>query len=54
MSLKILVVDDEQEIREPMGRKLRREGFDVVLSSDGLEGSRAAFPRLRLSSSISK
>src|SRR5215207_3466196 len=36
--MKILVVDDEQEIREPMGRKLRREGFDVVLSSDGLEG----------------
>jgi two-component system KDP operon response regulator KdpE len=39
--MKILIVDDEQEIREPLGRKLRREGFDVILSSDGLEGLKA-------------
>jgi two-component system KDP operon response regulator KdpE len=39
--MKILVVDDEQDIREAIGRKLRREGFDVVLCSDGLEGWKA-------------
>lgn len=39
--MKILIVDDEQEIREPLGRKLRREGFDVILCSDGLEGLKA-------------
>lgn len=39
--MKILIVDDEQEIREPLGRKLRREGFDVVLASDGLDGLKA-------------
>lgn len=39
--MKILIVDDEQDIREAIGRKLRREGFDVVLCSDGLEGWKA-------------
>ena len=39
--MKILVVDDEQAIRDALGRKLRREGFDVVLSGDGAEGLRA-------------
>ncbi len=35
--MKILVVDDEQDIRDALGRKLKREGFDVFLASDGLE-----------------
>lgn len=39
--MKVLIVDDEQAIREALGRKLRREGFDVVLCGDGLEGLRA-------------
>jgi two-component system KDP operon response regulator KdpE len=39
--MKVLIVDDEQAIREALGRKLRREGFDVVLCADGLEGLRA-------------
>lgn len=39
--MKILIVDDEQAIREALGRKLRREGFDVSLSGDGLEGLRS-------------
>lgn len=39
--MKILIVDDELDIRDALGRKLRREGFDVVLSGDGLEGLRA-------------
>jgi DNA-binding response OmpR family regulator len=38
--MKILIVDDEQDIRDALGRKLRRESFDVFLASDGLEGLR--------------
>jgi two-component system KDP operon response regulator KdpE len=39
--MKVLIVDDEQDIRDALGRKLRREGFDVVLCGDGLEALRA-------------
>ena len=39
--MKILIVDDEQDIRDAFGRKLRREGFDVVLSEDGQEALKA-------------
>ncbi|NJL95218.1 MAG: response regulator transcription factor [Anaerolineae bacterium] len=39
--LKILIVDDEQPIRDALGRKLRREGFEVILGANGLEGLRA-------------
>lgn len=39
--MKILIVDDEQDIREALGRKLKKENFDVVLRSDGLEGLKA-------------
>lgn len=39
--MKILIVDDEQAIRDAIGRKLRRDGFDVVVCGDGLEGLRA-------------
>jgi two-component system, OmpR family, KDP operon response regulator KdpE len=38
--MKVLIVDDEMAIRDALGRKLRREGFDVALSGDGLEGLR--------------
>ncbi|MAS34257.1 MAG: DNA-binding response regulator [Anaerolineaceae bacterium] len=38
--MKVLIVDDEQAIRDALGRKLRREGFDVMLSANGLEGLR--------------
>lgn len=41
LSMKVLIVDDEIDIREALGRKLRREAFDVTLCSDGLEGLRA-------------
>ncbi len=37
----ILIVDDEQAIRDALGRKLKREGYDVTLCSDGIEGLRA-------------
>jgi two-component system, OmpR family, KDP operon response regulator KdpE len=39
--MKALIVDDEQVIREALGQKLKREGFEVVLCGDGLEGLRA-------------
>ena len=39
--MKIMIVDDEQAIREALGRKLRREGYDVILSADGLEALQA-------------
>lgn len=38
--MKVLIVDDEQAIRDALGRKLKRENFDVVLCGDGLEGLR--------------
>lgn len=41
MTAKVLIVDDEQAIRDALGRKLRREGFGVVLAGNGLEGLRA-------------
>ena len=36
--MRILVVEDERELRELMGRALKREGFAVDLCSDGEEG----------------
>ena len=39
--MKVLIVDDEQSIRDALGRKLRRENFEVVLCGNGLEGLRA-------------
>lgn len=39
--MKVMIVDDEQAIRDALSRKLKREGFDAVLCKDGLEGLRA-------------
>jgi two-component system KDP operon response regulator KdpE len=38
--MKILIVDDEQAIRDGLGRKLRREGFTVFLAGNGIDGLR--------------
>jgi two-component system KDP operon response regulator KdpE len=38
--VKILVVDDEAAIRDVLGRKLRRDGFNVSLAANGIEGLR--------------
>lgn len=38
--MRILIVDDEQAIRDALGRKLKREGYDVSLAANGLEGLR--------------
>lgn len=39
--MKILIVDDELAIRDALGRKLRRDGYEVVLAEDGAAGLRA-------------
>ncbi len=39
--MRILIVDDEQAIRDALGRKLKREGYDVALAASGIEGLRA-------------
>lgn len=38
--MKILIVDDEQNIREQLSKRLRREGFTVFTGANGLEGLR--------------
>lgn len=38
---KVMVVDDEQAIREALGRKLKRDGHDVVLCESGHQAMRA-------------
>ncbi|MCE7947537.1 MAG: DNA-binding response regulator [Chloroflexi bacterium CFX4] len=38
--MKILIVDDEQNIREQLGKRLRRDGFTVFTGANGLEGLR--------------
>lgn len=39
--MKVLIVDDEQAIREALGRKLQRDNFEVVLAESGSDGLRA-------------
>ncbi len=36
-----MIVDDEQAIREALGRKLQRENFDVILAEDGTAALRS-------------
>ena len=38
MSIKILAVDDEDDVRRLIQIKLRKEGFDVLTAANGLEG----------------
>lgn len=35
--MKILIVEDEQDLRELIGLHLRKEGYEVFMASDGLE-----------------
>ncbi len=42
MGEKILVVDDEQPIREWLKSVLDREGYETILASDGKEAVRLA------------
>ena len=38
--MKILIVDDEEAIRDSLSQKLSREGFQVAMAANGLEGLR--------------
>ncbi len=38
----LLVVEDEQPLREALIEKLRQEGFEVLEASDGVEGLKCA------------
>lgn len=40
---KILIVDDEKDMREILGNKFSVEGFSVFLAKDGEEGLKLAF-----------
>lgn len=42
MKFRILVVDDEKNIREGLGEFLKLEGYEIVLAEDGESGSRIA------------
>ena len=44
MSTRVLVVEDEDSISEPLAYMLRKEGFEVTVASDG-PGGLAAFDR---------
>jgi DNA-binding response OmpR family regulator len=46
--MRILVVEDEDSIAEPLVNGLRREGFDVVRAATGGEALEAAVPDLVL------
>jgi DNA-binding response OmpR family regulator len=39
--MKAMIVDDEQAIRDALGRKLKREGYDIILCQNGLDAVRA-------------
>jgi DNA-binding response OmpR family regulator len=39
--MKTMIVDDEPAIRDALGRKLKREGYDVILCQNGLDAVRA-------------
>ena len=42
---KILIVEDEHLLSEAIERKLEKEGFDVIIATDGQEGLVQAFQR---------
>ncbi len=37
---KVLIIDDEEDVRNLIGLRLRRAGYDTVAAADGLEGMR--------------
>lgn len=39
--MRILIIDDEEAIRDSLNQRLSREGFEVFVAADGLEGLRA-------------
>ena len=45
MTYSVLIVDDNDELRELLAFAFRRGGFDVATAGDGAEGARAALER---------
>lgn len=41
MMAKILVIDDEEQLRDLLKQMLSRDGYEVITASDGVEGMRA-------------
>jgi len=41
-NLRILIIDDDSDVRERLGSILNRRGYTVVLAEDGLEGLEVA------------
>ncbi len=39
--MNVMIVDDEQAIRDALSRKLKRDGYDVVVCQNGLDAIRA-------------
>jgi two-component system KDP operon response regulator KdpE len=39
--MKAMIVDDEQAIRDALGRKLKREGYEIIACQNGLDAVRA-------------
>ena len=35
---RILIVEDNEENRDALSRRLKRRGFDIVMAVDGLQG----------------
>ena len=46
MSQRILIVDDEDDIREFIGYNLRREGYDIYTATNGKEAVEMAVSTL--------
>ena len=38
MKKRILILDDDEQIRESLGKVLRTEGYEILLAADGHEG----------------
>ena len=38
----VLVIDDDENVREIISRHLEKEGFNIILASNGMDGLRAA------------
>ena len=45
---RIMVVDDDELVRETLAEQLEAEGFATLVAASGVEASRTALPRVRL------
>ena len=52
--IRVLVVEDEESYRQALSSGLRREGFDVDVAPDGLEGLASEVGHLDLHAFVAK